>query len=199
MPLIILPDPSTVVKGHVLLYCRASSRTQRESLEFQVRYCVEYLTKRGFVIFKVFKEVACGRSLYKGRHEFLACRQMARSTGYPIVSYSLLRLIRERHSHDGRIHRDDLDELEGPGIVYATILPPNTPIADIKSEETKRGMYSRGKMGGRTRILTPQVGSEVLKWHEQGNSLRAIARITGIPKSTIADLLQNCPKRVSTI
>jgi DNA invertase Pin-like site-specific DNA recombinase len=182
----IVPLSGIPVNSKVLLYCRASSPSQKESLTFQVAYCNKFLADQGYRIFATFQEVACGRSLYNGRYAFLAARRLARKSGLPIVAYSVLRFVRERTSKAGRIDPADLDELEGPGIVYATILPPETPLEKIKSEETRRGMYTRRKMGGKPKAkIDAKTLQRMISFREDGNTYRTIAMMVGLDKSTV--------------
>lgn len=51
---------TTQNKENIVIYCRVSNHDRRDELEYQVNRCSEYCKSRGYIVNKIYKEVASG-------------------------------------------------------------------------------------------------------------------------------------------
>ena len=171
----------------VILYCRVSSPGQRENLQDQIADTSKTLCDLGFSIHnKPYSEIETGRTFY--RSVFADARIEAYTTGLPIVAFSLLRFIRP-HKHGQPI--PSLDFMREEKITYATILHPDLPENEIRGIETKRGMYAKKRMGGRTTAIDLATQKHIRLFWICGEAIRSIADRLNIPRSVVGRIIKS--------
>lgn len=194
--------------GPVVLYLRVSGRGQREHLEHQEKNLMGHLTKRGFKVVTVVKEIVPGWAETRIGLERAAV--IAKDEGAVVVAESGCRFLRSssfKRDKNGkrRINQNaspTIYEMKGlmglvDGARLATLLPPDTHWTQVRGEQSKRGQAGTGHKGGRghrspgwTKKRRELTLAEVLELREDGLSLRKIGQWVRAPWSTIRDWTQ---------
>jgi hypothetical protein len=150
----------------VVILTRVSHDSQLGNLEPQVQALLRLAKKHGWIVIKIIRRVRVGK--IRDEFEFLSTTdlqeavKLAKRHGAAILMESKSRLIRHReydpenypnlmptevdYFHLGRL-------LDGAP-VYLAAAPSSSP-AQIRSHETRRGMYERNRLGGRPRMHPP--------------------------------------------
>jgi DNA invertase Pin-like site-specific DNA recombinase len=191
----------------VAIYCRVSTRDKGQDTTNQRLQLQEYASRQAWSVVKIYEEEVSGR---KGERDREALRQMfedaAKRQWDCLLFWSLDRLTREGTFQTLKY----LNRLSDLGISYCSFMEPFinsqgifgdvviSVLAALAMQEglrlssrTVAGLQrarSQGRIGGRPRV--PAKHDDVLRLHENGKSLTAIAVELGIGKSTAHRLLQ---------
>lgn len=57
---VVMDEPELTAENHVVVYCRVSSQSRRNELQYQVQRCLDFAASKGLQVTKVYKEVASG-------------------------------------------------------------------------------------------------------------------------------------------
>jgi len=187
----------------VVLYGRCSRRSQKNNLLHQLENMKRELEKRGLIVIAVYWEIVPGweraDSERWGRHALDCAIAKARHANAVVVTESVDRF-RRSYRRDWKpgqpqppLNALDLKWLmdEAAGVRLATLLHPDTPPDEVRSEQTKRGQTGKGNYGGRPVEQFPKKAKRLkLKplalwlWGE-GVSYRQIADELDAPFTTV--------------
>jgi hypothetical protein len=150
---------------------------QREG-EYQQLGMQEVIRERGLFIAEQFQAIGVdGRFVYDQLADAIA---LAERIGVPILAHDWERLSHYPH------------KLKDYPVSFVTVLPlvPSHELMGLRKRAFNRLFPSR--KGGRPRANIDIAA--IREWERLGMSYRDIAKLTGVPKSTLKDLIQNCPK-----
>jgi hypothetical protein len=197
-----------------LPYMRESTYEQKKSnnLQRRLRGLRVSLRNRGTLWEACFSEVACGRFFHDRpalRKAIMMARYLQKKNPDKVVAVvtdARNRFVRGRH-YNGTMETDPpsdrqmrkLHRLAGR-VVLATILPPDTPFGEVRSYETTVGSRAGGPKPGRPK--TPPLNEpgymkkrrkellpKAFKLHQEGLSLRQIADLIPVARSTLGTWL----------
>ena len=180
-----------------IIYCRVSNPYQERdgNLDHQVRKLFLYLACRNVDVVQVYREQHKGWTL--DRPEFIRAIRHAKRDDIPIVAMNIDRLIRPPKGWAldvSKILPEHRKWFREHSVVFALVKPFDASLGEKRSEETKRGMAHKGKMGGRPKISSAARDKMILKRHEIGYSLREIADYVKTSKSTVHRVVRkHCP------
>jgi DNA invertase Pin-like site-specific DNA recombinase len=181
----------------VVVYSRESSPSQYDHLKHQTLGLMSKLKEVGWTIIGIEEEVAkCWWNSETGfccsRSGFYRAIMKAKSCGAVVVAECVNRFFRVK----GTSTVFDLKQfqLETDGVQLVTVNHPNASPAEQHRVQTKRGQRGRGHYGGRPK-LTKKARREkyspvARQLRNEGNSLRKIGMLLGIPFKTISDWLK---------
>jgi hypothetical protein len=150
---------------------------QREG-EYQQLGMQEVIKERGLFIAEPFHAPGVdGRFVYDQLADAIA---MAERIGVPILAHDWERFCHHPH------------KLKGYPVSFVTVLPlaPSHELPGLRKRAFNRLFPSR--KGGRPRANIDIAA--IKEWERLGMSYRDIAKLTGVPKSTVERLSQKCPK-----
>jgi DNA invertase Pin-like site-specific DNA recombinase len=190
----------------VAIYCRVSTRDKGQDTANQLRQLKAFAAKQDWTVVQVYEEHVSGR---KGERDREVFRQVFADAGKRkwdcLLFWSLDRLTRQgafatmrylsRLSELGIGYRSFTEEYVSTlgvfGDVIISLLATLAKQEAIRvSERTKAGLErarSQGRVGGRPR--TSVTREQVVRLHQAGNSLNAIATTLSVGKSTVHRLL----------
>jgi DNA invertase Pin-like site-specific DNA recombinase len=195
----------------VVLYLRVSSRSQKQNLPHQIARLRAEVEKRGCWVVDVFREIVPGwEDMYGekwGRQAFERAIQRAKELNAVVVAESVSRF---RRSFDPTWRKGDqqpplsvaeIEALmaEAEGVRLATLVPPDSPLEEVRSYETKRGQGGKNRRGGRpakVNEVSKKAKRHLLKpkakaLHSEGYSYRWIGIKLGAPWSTVRDWIKS--------
>jgi hypothetical protein len=199
----------------VVFYDRSSSHTQKDNPQSREQTIVnELIEKYGdkLQIEKRFSEVEHGQSfcLYK-RAEFLKAIEYCRKHGCVLLAPSVNRIIRRGDPNSTEdtflpLRERDMKRLLQltHDVIMATIIPPGTPHAEVRSRFIKWGQAGKDNRGGRPlkkqpgdkKRLEARFVSEAWSLLQQGYSYRKVSKFlkerygVSIPHNTIWGWIQ---------
>lgn len=186
----------------IVIYCRVSWRekSREEGLLRQVERMRKFIEENGGVVIGVFTEAASGwKSDEDERKELVAAAEYAKSHGAVLAAEYVDRFIRnEFYDCDLRPWlgpgEDDLLGLERltPGVLLATMI---SPIINPKTAAYLRAVDAQyespnrpgrpAKNTYRSKWTDPAALDKAIRLVDEGKSLRAAEKATGVPHTTI--------------
>jgi hypothetical protein len=152
--------PDAVTAGvPVVLYVRVSSRTQgkKRNLFSQLRTSRRQLETLGLKVVAMFRDIASGWQ-WEDRPGLRNAIQLAKKGGAIVVAESTDRFIRSEAFHTknnpgAQPTQDEFRRLQriADGVPLATILHPDTPWAEVRGHQSRRGQHGKQRRGGRPR------------------------------------------------
>jgi DNA invertase Pin-like site-specific DNA recombinase len=181
--------------GLAVIYVRVSSRTQMHNLQHQISTLRRELEKRGFSVIEVVQEIASG--WLDSRIGFFRAITKAKAADAVVVALSVDRFRRAYRYHPSDkilpLNVIEVEELmsEAAGVQLATLIHPDTPPEQVRSEQTKRGQVATGRYGGRPKETKKErrvrLLPVVLKLRKSGWSYRKIGRKVKVHWGTVRD------------
>lgn len=182
--------------GPVVLYVRVSSFTHKENLPDQIAKLVAEMEKLGFLVIAIFQEVVPGWE--EVRIGFEKAVLKAKDAGAVIVAESVSRYIRILRYRSRRFQPPSVFDMrrlmaEADGVPLATLVHPDAPESEERSEQTKRGQAGKGNYGGRPKEQFRKKAKRLkqkpkaIALRREGFSYRQIGRKLGVHWSTIRD------------
>ncbi len=190
-----------------MLYNRESSRSQDDNHATNERVLRHKCKKLGIPVASLHFETISGKILDEDRQALSQAVRKARAKinkgeQAVILATSSDRFIRSR-SFNPKTNPDILpSEAQfkrlrklARGVPLVTLLHPDMPPRKVRRYQTKWGQKVKGNSGGRPKINKPGYMKlrqqiklpPVLRRRKKGESLGAISKSTGVPKSTVAD------------
>lgn len=194
--------------GPVVLYLRVSDRAQKKHLKGQKKNLFGYLTKRGFAVVAIFKEIVSGCAEKRACLERTALKAI--DAGAVLVAESGCRFLRAKKFYRDSNGKERLDQKGIPtvaemerlkrltrGAQLATLLHPDEQFHNVRSHQSKRGQSGSGNSGekgrrapGWTKKRRELIMAEVLELREEGMSFRKIGNWVSVHWSTARDWIQ---------
>jgi DNA invertase Pin-like site-specific DNA recombinase len=184
-----------------VVYCRVSDKSQKANLKDQEAKIRREAERCGVEVIAVFHEI--GRAAVpEGRPKFSAALRLAREAGAVLLLESTNRALRgESYYRDGDEWtvptRDEWERMLrfADPVPFVAVDDPALPPRDQRGRESARGQREKGRHGGRPSKNVPGYKKqrridklpEVLRMRREGASYGAIARATGLPRTTVAD------------
>lgn len=191
----------------VVLICRVSkpSQEQNGNLAEQVDKALSDLASVGVTPLKTLTGVETS-NIFGERTILERAIAFARQNDAILVAPSRDRFLRRHGVGSGITKTNELPrapEYErllrmADGVRLATILDPDS--YEARSEQIKRGQSAKGRRGGRPPIQEPgytkrrrlNLAPRARELRRKGSSIREIARILGVPPSTIQGWVKGC-------
>ncbi|QDT66373.1 recombinase family protein [Calycomorphotria hydatis] len=187
----------------IVVYVRVSERSQKSngSLKKQRRTIVECLSGKGKVE-SVVEAVEYGKlSVY--RPQFRKAIELAREVGAGVTALDTTRLLRAE-SFDKATNpfseptADEWLKLSrlADGVKFlATVMPPSTPLEELHSGKTRRGMKASSKKPGRrpAKKIQKRTWDKILEERAAGASMYSLQKkykTRGIPRTTLRDFIK---------
>lgn len=180
----------------VVLYCRVSSYTQRwnGNLKAQRRELQRVAERHGLRVLRCFYEVGSGWR--RDREGLQMAATFAAKHNAVLLAESTGRFIRNRNYHS-ELRPEvcptdrELEDLRADtqGVPLATALHPDTNWRAVRAYESLRGRNLIPRAPGDKVRRRHRLRKEVLKRAFMEYTQREIARLVGIPRSTVRDWL----------
>jgi DNA invertase Pin-like site-specific DNA recombinase len=196
----------------LILYARASRRTQKENLESQISKLGKEVKKRGIEVVYIFSEIVGGHmemndEYSPARSKFYKAIALAHRSGCGILAESVCRFRRGWMSKENKQKKGqrplsifEIETLmeEAKGVPLVTIVHPDSPPdkGNTRSYQTKRGQSEKNKKGGRLPIKRPKkekrkrLWSHVMQMRKAGIGWGTISEKTGVSIRTVRDWIR---------
>lgn len=185
--------------------CEQDRRGNLQDAEAFLRGVVE---RRGANTIEVVSHIGSGWDPY-----WLGfARAIAEGCDGKILAISTDRLIRNVCFHsktysNAQASENSLNELKSVlgDVVAMTYLHPDATPSEVRAFRSKFGQDAKGAKGGRPpknpagykRGRRLKMQPEVIEMHQQGQSVRRIAKETGVPKETVRRWIASCEQRLA--
>jgi len=190
----------------IAIYARVSTTDQ--STESQLLDLRRYTRERGWNIFKEYVDEGISgtkdsrpalnelmNDAKKRRFDVVLCwrfDRFARSTKHLILALEEFKNL----GVDFVSYQENIDTSSPLGSAIFTIISAVAQLErDIIAERVKAGLRRAKENGKKLGRPKATVDTQKIQWlRSQGLSLRAIAKETGVSRTTVADLLMTCPQ-----
>ena len=172
-----------------VIYSRVSGRPQEwnGNLSNQTRFMHGVCQQHGLHVVATVAGVEWGRSLSIGREHLRHAISLALSCKAVVVSFSLLRLVRQRYASETELRASDVAWLRDSPVTFLTWLSPDASLSDIRSAEIRLGLSTRNP-------VDESLIADILSQRKLGISFGDIAKRYGIPKTTVQRMVENRSK-----